>query len=74
MDEQEEVVQRPKITIDEEAIWATRIEDNQIRVYINKLETLTFTFDAACALYLSLRSVLEPAKPPIFERLRGLFK
>ena len=46
------------LEIDEQAIWATRIEDDKIRVYINETDTLTFTNIAAVALWKSLGNVL----------------
>ena len=54
----EAVVDHRSLTIDPEAIWATRISPDEIRVYLNEWETLTFTNDAAACLHRALASAL----------------
>ena len=41
-----------------DAIWATRVEDDMIRVYINEDETLDFDIESAKALHRALGHVL----------------
>lgn len=44
--------------VDADMIWATKVEDDRIRVYINDAETLTFDKDSAVALNKALTEVL----------------
>ena len=58
----EAVADRLGLTIDPEAIWATRISPEEIRVYLNEWETLTFTNDAATCLHRALAAALRKGK------------
>ena len=44
--------------VDPEMIWATKIEGERIRLYINEEDTLTFDKESAAAVVKALREVL----------------
>jgi len=44
--------------VDPEMIWATKVEDGRIRLYINETDTLTFDRESAQAIVRALKGIL----------------
>lgn len=53
----EQYVHHVELEIDEEMIWAVKIEDGSVRVYLNETDTLTFSEKAVLALWKSLFTI-----------------
>ncbi len=47
--------------VDADMIWATKVEDGRIRIYLNETDTLTFDRESAVALNKALTEVLNGA-------------
>lgn len=44
--------------VDPEMIWATKVEDGRIRLYINEIDTLTFDKESAAAVVKAIKELL----------------
>lgn len=44
--------------VDADMIWATKVEEDRIRLYINETDTLTFDRESADAVVKALKEVL----------------
>ena len=44
--------------VDAEMIWATKVEDNRIRLYLNETDTLTFDVESAQAVMKALKELV----------------
>ena len=44
--------------VDPEMIWATKVEDGRIRMYLNEADTLTFDRESAEAVVTALKGLL----------------